>query len=57
MSISVFNSVIAQYNLIKKYFSLNDIGVIAVNGVKDIGDILQKSALNDAFALEASIYK
>lgn len=52
---SVFDAVVTQYKLIKDYFSLTDIGVIAVNGVKDIGDILQKSALNDAFALGASI--
>lgn len=52
---SVFEPAISQYNIILDYFKLNNVGVITVGGVFNIGDIAQKSALNDAFNLGASM--
>lgn len=52
---NVFEPAISQYNIILDYFKLNNSGIITVGGVRNIGDIAQKSALNDAFNLGAKL--
>lgn len=46
----LFDSVITQYELVLKFFKLDDIGKVLISGVKDIGD-LSDSDLKRAYEL------
>ena len=51
----MFEPINLQYELILRFFKLEDIGRIFVDGVKDIGDIKGNKALDDAYKLGLSI--
>lgn len=53
---TVFDSIKMQYQLILNFFKLEDAGMVLVKGVKDIGDIKENSALEEAYNLGKSIY-
>lgn len=46
---TVFDSILAMYQSVLSYFSLQNGGIITACGVKDKGDIMGNSALNEAF--------
>ncbi|MFA6308841.1 MAG: flavodoxin family protein [Clostridia bacterium] len=52
---TVFDSVVAMYQSILSYFSLQDGGIIRACGVKDKGDIAGNPVLNEAFELAKTI--
>lgn len=52
---TVFDSIKMMYDSVLKYFSLENGGILTVPGVKDKGDILNSSALNEAYQLGESI--
>ena len=52
---TVFVSIKMQYELILEFFKLEDAGSILVKGVKDIGDIKENKALEQAYELGKSI--
>lgn len=52
---TVFDSVKTMYNSVLEYFSLENGGVVTVFGVKEKGDIINNSALQEAFELGAGI--
>ena len=51
----LFDAILAEYNLCLKFFSIEDAGKVLVRGVKDKGDILGTSFLEDAYQLGTSI--
>ena len=51
----LFDSIIMQYQLILNYFHLEDVGKILVQGVKDIGDIVDHPKLEEAYQLGLSV--
>ena len=51
----LFDPIIMQYNMSLSFFHLESLGIIAVGGVKDIGDIEDNEALAQAFKLGESI--
>ena len=52
---SLFDSIILQYDLIRNYFHLEDLGKILVRGVQNQGDIAGHPALKEAYQLGAGI--
>lgn len=52
---TVFDSIKMQYKLILDFFHLEDAGGVYVSGVKDIGDIKDNVALNQARELGARL--
>ena len=51
----LFDAIKLQYQLVLNFFHLEDVGMILVKGVKDIGDIQGTKALEEAFDFGASI--
>lgn len=51
----VFDAIRLQYQLVLNFFKFEDVGTVLVRGVKDIGDIENTKALDEAFILGASI--
>lgn len=52
---TVFDAIKVQYKLICDYFNLKDIGSVMVREVKDIGDIMENHALEEAYELGKAI--
>lgn len=53
----LFDAIKLQYQLALDFFHLEDAGMVLVRGVKDIGDIKETKALEEAFNLGNSINK
>lgn len=51
----LFDAIKVQYQLILNFFHLEDGGMVLVSGVKDIGDIKENPALQEAYELGVSI--
>ena len=51
----LFDSIILQYQLVLKFFNLEDEGMVLVRGVRDKGDIEGNEALKEAYDLGLSI--
>lgn len=51
----LFDAIKVQYQLILNFFHLQDAGMVLVRGVKDIGDIKEHPALQEAYDLGVSI--
>lgn len=51
----LFDAIKLQYKLILDFFHLEDAGMVLVRGVKDIGDIKNTTALEEAYNLGVSI--
>lgn len=51
----LFDSIILQYQLVLKFFNLEDEGMVLVRGVRDKGDIEGNKALKEAYDLGLSI--
>lgn len=51
----LFDAIKLQYQLVLNFFHLEDAGMVLVRGVKDIGDIKETQALEEAYNLGASI--
>lgn len=51
----LFDAILAEYNLCLKFFSIEDAGKVLARGVKDKGDIMGTSFLEDAYQLGTSI--
>ncbi len=51
----LFDAIKLQYQLVLNFFHLEDAGMVIVRGVKDIGDIKETDALEEAYNLGASI--
>ena len=51
----LFDAILTEYNLCLKFFSIEDAGNVLVRGVKDKGDIMGTSFLEDAYQLGTSI--
>lgn len=51
----LFDAIKLQYQLVLDFFHLEDAGMVLVRGVKDIGDIQETTALEQAYNLGASI--
>lgn len=51
----LFDAIKLQYQLVLNFFHLEDAGMVLVKGVKDIGDIKETKALEEAYNLGASI--
>ena len=52
---NLFDPILMQYQMVLDFFELESIGTVLVRGVKDIGDIENSSALEDAYALGNSL--
>ena len=52
---NLFEPVLMQYQMVLDFFKLDSIGSVLVRGVKDIGDIENRSELKEAYELGASI--
>ena len=50
----LFDSILVQYNLIKNYFNLEDLGKVLVRGAREKGEVSEED-LNKAFKLGESI--
>ena len=51
----LFDPIKLQYQLILNFFHLEDAGMVLVSGVKDVGDIRNNPALQEAYELGASM--
>lgn len=51
----LFDAIKVQYELILNFFHLENVGMVLVRGVKDIGDIKEHPALQEAYYLGMSI--
>lgn len=51
----LFDAIKMQYQLILNFFQLEDAGMVLVRGVKDIGDMKDHPALQEAYELGASV--
>lgn len=51
----LFDAIKLQYQLVLNFFGLEDVGMVLVRGVKDIGDIKETKALDEAYNLGCSI--
>ena len=51
----LFDAILTEYNLCLKFFSIEDAGKVLVRGIKDKGDIMGTSFLEDAYQLGTSI--
>lgn len=51
----LFDAIKLQYQLVLNFFHLEDAGMVLVRGVKDIGDIKETKALEEAYNLGNSI--
>lgn len=51
----LFDAIKLQYRLVLNFFHLEDAGMVLVRGVKDIGDIKETNALDEAYDLGCSI--
>ncbi len=51
----LFDSIIAQYRLCVKFFKLEDMGHVLVRGVREKGDIVNTTALQEALKLGQNI--
>lgn len=51
----LFDAIKLQYQLVLNFFHLEDAGMVLVRGVKDIGDIKETQALEEAYNLGAPI--
>ena len=47
----LFDSIKVQYQLVLNFFHLEDAGMVLVSGVKDVGDIRNNPALQEAYEL------
>ncbi len=47
----LFDAILVQYELIKKYFSLDDIGKVLVRCAKDKGDVYNTNGVKEAIEL------
>ena len=52
---NLFDSIKMQYQLVLNYFNLENLGMVLVPGVNQIGDIKSSTALQDAYTLGLSI--
>jgi len=52
---NLFDPILMQHQMVLDFFELESIGTVLVRGVKDIGDIENSSALEDAYALGNSL--
>lgn len=52
----LFDAIKLQYQLVLQFFHLEDAGMVLVRGVKDIGDIKETKALEEAYKLGISIH-
>lgn len=52
---NLFDPILMQYQMVLDFFELESIGTVLLRGVKDIGDIENSSALEDAYALGNSL--
>lgn len=50
----LFDSIITQYDLVMKYFKLEDIGKVLISGVRETNDLSEKD-LNRAYELGAKL--
>ena len=51
----LFDAILTEYNLCLKFFNIEDAGKVLVRGVKDKGDIMGTSFLEEAYQLGTSI--
>ena len=51
----LFDAILTEYNLCLKFFSIENAGKVLVRGIKDKGDIMGTSFLEDAYQLGTSI--
>ena len=54
---NLFDPILMQYQMVLDFFKLESIGTVLVRGVKDIGDIENSSALEEAYELGNSLAK
>lgn len=54
---NLFDPILMQYQMVLEFFKLESIGTVLVRGVKDIGDIENSSALEEAYELGKSLAK
>ena len=52
---NLFDSIKLQYQMVLDYFHLEDLGMVLVRNVKDIGDIKNNAALKEAYELGLSV--
>lgn len=52
----LFDAIKLQYQLVLQFFHLEDAGMVLARGVKDIGDIKETKALEEAYKLGISIH-
>lgn len=52
---NLFDAIKLQYNMILKFFNLEDIGNVCVSGVREVGAINGNAALKDAYEMGARI--
>ena len=52
---NLFDSIKLQYQMVLNYFHLEDLGMVLVSNVKNIGDIKENIALKEAYELGMSI--
>ena len=51
----LFDPILLQYRMILRFFHLEDIGTVLVNGAKDKGDVLQGDGLKHAFEMGSTL--
>ena len=51
----LFDSIIVQYELILKFFGLQDVGRVLVRGAKNKGDVYKTEGIKEAYELGANI--
>ena len=51
----LFDPILLQYRMILRFFHLEDIGTVLVNGAKDKGDVMQGDGLKRAFEMGSSL--
>ena len=51
----LFDPIVMQYRMILKFFSLEDIGMVLVSGVKDKGDVLNGEGIRQAYEMGKSL--
>jgi multimeric flavodoxin WrbA len=51
----LFDPILLQYRMILRFFHLEDIGTVLVNGAKDKGDVLQGDGLKRAFEMGSTL--
>ena len=51
----LFDPILLQYRMILRFFRLEDIGTVLVNGAKEKGDVLQGDGLKRAFEMGSTL--